>query len=89
MKRLYFATAILGGLATFIYVYIYVLTDLREDSARLGGPPIPTFDSIVFLDALGLSILFVPIGACAALMALFTVNTVWNMSKSFIRRRSR
>ncbi len=89
VKIWYTVAGLIGGLVTFIYVYNYSLTDLRADSLRLGGPPVPMFDPAVFQYALGLSVLFVPIGTCAALIALFIVNTVWNMSKSFIRRRSR
>ncbi len=85
-----FAAALIGGLAMFVYTYIYVLTDLREDSVRLDGPPVPTFDTIVFLDALGLSILFVPIGACAGLLVLFILSVLWKMSRqTFFKSGSR
>ena len=81
MKLVYIVAAVAGALATFGYVYAYVLNDLREDSLRLGGPPVATFDSVVFLDALGLSVLFTPIGACVAMGVAFVVHTAWKMSK--------
>ena len=89
MKIWYTVAGLAGGLATFIYIYNYSLTDLRADSLRLGGPPVPMLDPAVFQYALGLSVLFVPIGACAGLIALLIVTSLWRTLKSRQRRRSR
>lgn len=88
-KILYTAAALIGGLATFIYVYIDRLDHLRYVSEIRDGPPVSTFDPAVFQFVLGLSVLFVPIGACAGLIALFIVISLWNTLKSYQRRRSR
>ena len=89
VKIWYTSAAILGGLATFIYVYIDRLDHLRYVSEIRNGPPVPTFDPAVFQYALGLSVLFVPIGACAGLLAALIVNSLWKTLKSYQRRRSR
>ena len=62
VKIWYTSAAILGGLATFIYVYIDRLDHLRYVSEIRDGPPVQTFDPAVFQFVLGLSVLFVPIG---------------------------
>ena len=77
VKIWYTSAAILGSLATFIYVYIDRLDHLRYVSEIRDGPPVPTFDAAVFQYALGLSVLFVPIGACAGLIAIFIVTSLW------------
>ncbi len=89
VKIWYTAAAILGGLATFIYVYIDRLDHLRYVAEIRNGPPVPTFDPAVFQFALGLSVLFVPIGACAGLIVVFIVSSLWRTLKSYQRRRSR
>ena len=89
MKILYFAAAILGGLAIFIYFYIDRLEHLRYVSEIRDGPPVPMFDPTVFQYVLGLSVLFVPIGACAGLLVLLIINSLWKTLKSYQRRRSR
>ena len=89
VKIWYTVAALIGGLATFIYVYIDRLDHLRYVSEIRGNPPVPTFDPAVFQFVLGLSVLFVPIGACAGLLALFIVTSLWRTLKSYQRRRSR
>ncbi len=89
VKIWYTAAAIVGGLATFIYVYIDRLDHLRYVSELRDGPPVSTFDPTVFQYVLGLSVLFVPIGACVGLLALFIINSLWKTLKSYQRRKSR
>ncbi|MXY20919.1 MAG: hypothetical protein F4Y49_06245 [Dehalococcoidia bacterium] len=89
VKIWYTSAAILGGLATFIYVYIDRLDHLRYVSEIRDGPPVQTFDPAVFQFVLGLSVLFVPIGACAGLLAVLIISSLWRTLKSYQRRRSR
>ncbi len=89
VKIWYTLAGLIGGLATFIYIYNYSLADLREDSLRLGGPPVPMLDPAVFQYAFGLSVLFVPIGVCAGLIAMLMIVSLWKTLKSYQRRKSR
>ena len=89
VKIWYTVAGVIGGLATFIYVYIDRLDHLRYVSEIRDGPPVQTFDPAVFQYVLGLSILFVPIGACAGLIVVVLIDSLWKTLKSYQRRRSR
>ena len=89
VKIWYTVAGVIGGLATFIYVYIDRLDHLRYVSEIRDGPPVATFDPAVFQYVLGLSVLFVPIGACVGLIAMLIVTSLWGMLKSYQRRRAR
>ena len=88
-KIWYTAAAIIGGLATFIYTYIDRLDHLRYVSSINDGPPVPMLDPAVFQYAFGLSVLFVPIGVCAGLIAMLMIVSLWKTLKSYQRRKSR
>ncbi len=72
IRRLYFLCAFIGGLATIVFVYQNRLNYLTERGSDSGA-----FDPVVLMWALGLSILFVPIGVLLGLSVALALHFGW------------
>ena len=74
MKRLYISFGIIGAVLPVVFVYEHLASKY----------PVPgAIDLVLLLDALGLAVLFSPIGAMTGLVAAFVIQTVWKLARRF------
>ena len=73
MKWLYILSATIGAVFPVALVYQH-LSSKYPTSAT-------TVDLVILLDALGLSLLFSPIGAAVGLGAMFVLNLIWKFAR--------
>ncbi len=79
IKRLYITFAVIGGLAAVALVYRDQLISMRER-----GGDFAALDPILLLHSLGLSLLFIPIGAFVGVATVGIAHLAWVAARELL-----
>ena len=87
IMKIYATCAVLGGLSAFALFYARRIGYFQERAETLGREAPAMLDSVILMESIGLSVLFIPIGAAIGLGVGAVIHIALGAVKEYRRKR--